>query len=231
MVPDTTMNIVVLLEQQRFEEAEAALRMLVTTSPEDGPLHALRALCLLELEQWHEALAAARRATLLGPEVAYCHWALATVRIRCHEFRKARVAAAKAVGLDPDTADYQYVLARAEAADAHWQAALGALDRAVQLEPGRAAYLALHAVIVEHRDGRVGPSGDLLAVLKQDPEDTIARAGRGWAALHEQPAHTTALAVAASTPRPLSVAGMFTSLVSRWLGRWLRPRSARRKAA
>jgi tetratricopeptide (TPR) repeat protein len=227
------MRIVTLLEQQRCEEADAELRRLAAMTPQDGPLHALRALCLLEMEEWQDALAVARNATTLAPETAYCHWALAMVRIRCHEFRKARVAAAKAVRLDASTPDYVYALARAEAGQGNWAEALAALDQALELQPDHRAVASLRALVLEKRDGAAQLSGEFLADLKQEPEDAIARAARGWLVLHEQTlAGVSSVPAVKSSPRPLSVAGMFGALVSRWLSRWLGAVvPARRKAA
>jgi tetratricopeptide (TPR) repeat protein len=194
MVLDRRNYVVSLLEQQRFAEAEEQLRRHAATSPNDGPVHALHALCLAELDRWLEALDVARRAVAINPEDAYCHWALASVRLVSHEFRKARVSAEKAARLAPSNPDYLLVLARSHAGQSHWGEALTALEKGLALDPDHIACRHLRDLILEVRGSAAESSVELMQAVTANPLDTIAYAGRAWVALSREPRRPAARA-------------------------------------
>jgi tetratricopeptide (TPR) repeat protein len=182
MVLDIQTHTLSLLRQQRIAEAEEQLRRIAATS-NDGPLHALHAICLAELDHWLEAADAARRAVVIDPQDAYGHWAFALVRLVSQEFRKARVAAAKAVKLNPNDADYLLVLARAEAGQQNWDEALAALESGLRINPDHDGCRQLRDAIHKLRGGRPEASDDFVFSLSHNPPDAVARAARIWAGI------------------------------------------------
>lgn len=102
--------IVVLLNAQRFDKAEAALNELLTASPDHAEGLHLLGLLLCQTGREEQGIASLRRATSLAPKTALYWNNLAAACSRHHQWDESIVAARKAMALEPNYADPRYIL-------------------------------------------------------------------------------------------------------------------------
>jgi tetratricopeptide (TPR) repeat protein len=102
--------IVVLLNAQRFDQAEAALKELLAAAPNHAEGLHLYGLLLSQTGREEEGIGALRKATEFAPTIALYWNNLAAAYSRHHDWDASIAAARKAVDLDPTYAEPQYIL-------------------------------------------------------------------------------------------------------------------------
>jgi tetratricopeptide (TPR) repeat protein len=186
-----------LLEQRRFEDAQAELRRLLADDPENVYAHALLSLALSgddrigdlarSPEHREQLMTATRHAELAiaaDPNDAIGFYALATSRLRRGDHSAAIEAGQSAIALDPYDADYHCVVAAALLRSRKFADALAMSESGLQVDPEHGGCTNLRSLSLE-RLGRGGDAIDIArAQLSRDPDDSTAHAAVGFAHLN-----------------------------------------------
>lgn len=102
--------IVVLLNAQQFDRAEAALKELLATAPSHAEGLHLYGLLLCQTGRDEEGIASLRKATALAPKTALYWNNLAAACSRHQDWDASIAAAREATKLDPSYAEPQHIL-------------------------------------------------------------------------------------------------------------------------
>jgi len=178
-------HALVLLEQQRFDLAEAKLRESLATAPEQGAAHALLAHCLCERKEWEEATTEAQQAIHLEPDLPAAHAALARVLTDRNRFDEAEEAVAEALRLEPGNPDYFAQQASIHLCRRDWPGALDAAERGLALDPEHITCGNMHAMALVKLGRRDEAGRNIASALARDPEDAFSHANQGWTLLHQ----------------------------------------------
>ena len=179
-------HAIVLLEQQRYEQAEQKLRQALAADPGHGLAHALLAECLCERERLSEATDEAYHAVRLDPGLAAAHAVLARVLHERNYLDEAEAAIAEALRLEPDNANHFARVAGIKMSQRDWPAALAAAEQGLEHDSEHVNCNNYRAMALVQL-GRRGEAGQTLeAALARDPEDAFTHANRGWSLLHER---------------------------------------------
>ena len=169
-----------LLDQDRFEMAEAELRERLTENPGDGFAHSLLALSLSGQEKHKEAVAAARESVSLEPDFAPVHQILAQVQLNAGDWKSAEKTGREALRLDPESAETCNLLAWAASNRADWDEVLRFADLGLSIDPENTGCnnARAHALQMMRRGDEAQASLD--ATLRRAPEDAFTHANQGW---------------------------------------------------
>ncbi len=178
-----------LLQQDRYDEAEAELRRALADDPDNGDAHTLLAVCLAKAGRRSDAHAALDEAIRLRPDWAYPHFVRGHLLCDAGELDRARAAAAEARRLNPADAEAPALLAQIEALDHQWEAALDWAQRGLALDAEHAgcANLRAHALTKLRRHGEAAQA--IEHTLRGDPQNPTSHANLGWQKLHAGQPH------------------------------------------
>ena len=167
-----------LLQQDRYDAAEAELRGALADDPDNGDAHTLMAVCLAKAGKRQDAHAALDEAIRLRPDWAYPHFVRGHLLSDAGELEPARAAAAEALRLDPTDADAPALLAQIDALDNKWEAALDWAGRGLALDADAGcANLRAHALTRLRRHDEAAQA--IETTLRGDPENPTSHANLG----------------------------------------------------
>jgi tetratricopeptide (TPR) repeat protein len=186
-----------LLEQRRYEDAQAELRRLLADDPQHVYAHALLSLALSSddrignkarspehRQQLMTATNHAELAIAADPNDAIGFYALATSYLRRGDYSAAIGAGRSAIALDPYDADNYRVVAAALWQSRKFTEALEVSESGLRVDPEHGGCMNLRSLSLE----RLGRSGDAIdaarAQLSREPNDATAHAVVGFAHLN-----------------------------------------------
>jgi Tfp pilus assembly protein PilF len=181
-----------LLNQSRFELAEAELRRSLADDP-DNPLgHAFLAVCLAERKDKAAAQEEARLAIHLAPDLPFAHYVLAKILFQQDRHDEAEASAREAIRLDPSDADAFALLAAIRFDRRQWKEALAAAEEGLSRDAEHLDCANLRAMALVKLNRPRDAFETIEGALARDPENALSHANRGWTSL-EQGDHAAAL--------------------------------------
>ena len=174
-----------LLEQGKANLDEQELRLVLAQEPENGPAHALLAMCLADRERFTEAEDEAKQSIHHAPDDSFSHYTLAKVLEDRRRFDEAEAAVSEAIRLDPEDADHHALQAQIRYNQRRWPAALEAAERGLECDPEHVGSTNLRAMALIKLDRKDEAGRTLDAALARDPEDALSHASQGWALLEQ----------------------------------------------
>jgi tetratricopeptide (TPR) repeat protein len=173
-----------LLQQDRYAEAEKELRQMLIEEPNSAWGHATLAVVLLEQLKLNDATAVAERAIVLDPEDAAGHYAMALVMFKRDRYQEAQRAIDETIRIDPFDPRYFALLGSIKLAQRNWRAALQAANNGLEIDPNHSDCLNIRGIAQTHLGDREGASETIRGALERDPENAVTHANQGWALLH-----------------------------------------------
>lgn len=173
-----------LLQQQRYDMAEAELRQAIGAEPDDAAAHALLGLSLTRQNKNREAVEACRRAVSLGPDIPFCHYAMAGVLYEQERHDEALAAVAEAIRLDPYEASYHALRGQIHLHKRNWKDALAAAEDALAVDAESVDGANVRAVALTNLGRRAEAGATIDAALARDPDNATTHANQGWTLLH-----------------------------------------------
>ena len=174
-----------LLEQSRYELAEAEIRQTLGEDPNDAFAHAALAVCLGELNKFDQATEEAQQAVHLAPDFAYAHYALARIWHERGYDKEALNAALEALRLDSSIPAYFALLANIHLAEARWKEALEAAERGLQVDAEHVVCANLRSMALVKLGRKAEAGATIDATLRRNPENALSHANQGWTFLEK----------------------------------------------
>ncbi|MEM6427026.1 MAG: tetratricopeptide repeat protein [Cyanobacteria bacterium P01_D01_bin.128] len=169
-----------LFEQHRYEQAEAALRELLAETPTYARGLALLAVTLTRLKRYGEAAETAQQAIGSNPEMPFAHYALADVHYHRDDYKAAEGAIAQALRLDPTNESFYSLKAGILADQGQWKAALEAAEQGLAFDATHTGCNNLRTLSLKQLNRLEEAASSIDGTLLQDPEDALAHANQGW---------------------------------------------------
>lgn len=174
-----------LLEQARYDLAEAELRLALAEDPDTGRLHSLLALCLAERGALDEAQAEADRGMSLEPGEPFAHYLRAQVLRKRKRMDEALEAAGESLRLDPEQPAPRALRGAIRLEQRRWAAALEEADAGLSFDASDADCANVRAIALTQMGRRAEAAATMGDALERDPENDVTHANRGWGLLHE----------------------------------------------
>jgi tetratricopeptide (TPR) repeat protein len=174
-----------LLEQSRYDLAEAELRLALAEDPDNGRLHSFLALCLAERGALDEAQAEADRGVALEPDAPSAHFMRAQILRKRKRLDEAMEAVAECLRLDPEQPSPRALRASIHLERKRWTEALEEAEIGLSFDPSDADCGNMRAIALTQLGRRAEAASSLGEALERDPENDVTHANRGWGLLHE----------------------------------------------
>ncbi len=175
---------IVLIEQNRYEQAIGELQLHLAEHAEDAQALAWQAYCLSRLERYDEAQQQAQHAIHLAPDESFGYRVLAEILADRNRFRDAELAINQALQMDPQDPDLFGIKAVVLASLRQWKEAVEAADTGLQFDPDHLVCLNARARALTMLGDRAGAAATVQDALRKNPDDPLLHANQGWASLH-----------------------------------------------
>lgn len=175
----------ILLQQDRFEQAIEELQQALLNDPNDAYAMSLLAICWSSLSQYAKAEEAAANAISLAPDSAYSFYAASVVSMERRDFGKARKEIVQAIQIDPYNADYFSHLAVIEIQNKDWQRATEIAEKGLELDPEHVECSNFRALALTKLGRRDEAGASINSTLQFAPDDAFSHANMGWELLHK----------------------------------------------
>ncbi len=168
-----------LLNQQRFDQAIAELRLAVSESPEQTFILSTLAIALLRANRWQEAMETVRTALAKEPDDAYNYWVLTLVWLERSHLKEADQSIKQAIELAPDDADNHGLQARILFERDRFTEALAAADAGMALNASNDLSLTYRARALMALGQKDAAHAVADTLLSENPEDAWNHCLRG----------------------------------------------------
>lgn len=168
-----------LLDQQRFEQAIAELRLAVSENPEQAFIQSTLTIALLRANRWQEAMETIRSALAKEPDDAYNHWVLTLVWLERNHLKEAEESIKQAIEIDPDDADHHGLLARVLYERNRFNEALAAADAGLALDASNDLSLTYRARALMSLGQKSEAHAVADTLLSENPDDAWNHCLRG----------------------------------------------------
>lgn len=174
-------RIIVLLNQERWKDAESASRMAIENNADAPWNYHFLARALLAQRKYREAESTARRAIALDPDDDNGYCCLARVLCERKHFKEAREAIDRAIELNPGDADNYGILAQLHSERRAWKACLESSLTGLSLDPDNDLCQFYRGIALSRIGDSKGAEAQFLDLLSDDPEDASNHLGQGMA--------------------------------------------------
>ena len=174
---------ILLVQQERYEQAITELRQALTADPHDPYPHALLGICLAKVEKFQDATAEAEQAIHLSPDFPFAHYAHAKILHERHRNAEALAAINEALRLDSSDADYFALLAAIHLDEKRWREGLEAAERGLQLDSEDIACTNLRAIALVKLGRKAEAGATIDTALSKNPDNAVTHANQGWTLL------------------------------------------------
>ncbi len=174
-----------LLQQERFDQAIEELQQALLTDPNDAYAMSLLAICLSSTKQYAKAEEAAANAISLAPDSPYSFYAASVVSLERGDLKKAKTEILQAIQIDPYNADYYAHVAIIEIQNKNWQQVIECAEHGLELDPEHVACSNFRAIALTKLGRRDEAGASINSTLQHAPDDAFSHANMGWELLHQ----------------------------------------------
>lgn len=168
-----------LLDQQRFDQAIAELRLALNESPEQAFILSSLSIALLRGNRWQEAMETIRAALSKEPDDAYHYWVLTLIWLERSHLKEAEESIKQAIELAPDDADNHGLQARILFERDRFTEALAAADAGLAIDASNDLSLTYRARALMALGQKVEAHAVAETLLSESPEDAWNHCLRG----------------------------------------------------
>lgn len=211
----------ILIEQQRYPEAERELRAYLAASSDDTFALMLLAVCLAGQRQYADAQEILQRALALEPDNDALLFHYARVLIEQDQWDEGEQFLRQAIARNPNDSDYRATLASICLHRKNYQQALDEAELGLALDPDNLYCLNMRSTALIKLNRKEEAFETVDKALDRDPENEFTHSNYGWGLL-EKNRHKEALTHFREALRinPMfepARAGMVEALKSRYL--------------
>lgn len=185
-------KVEILIQQNKFAEAEKMLGNLLADEPNNMYYLALFAEVNLQQEKFDVANSVIENAIGMWPDSAYLFYIKSRIAIQQDNLNSAEKDINEAIALDPYDADYYALLANIKLARKQFEQALQTADVALAIDAENLLALNTRSTALNKLNRSEESFQTIEGALREDPNNAYTHANYGWGLL-EQGNHKKAL--------------------------------------
>jgi len=174
-----------LLERDRYAEAEREVGRALSETPDHPIALSLMAMCKLHQDRKPEAEQYAARAVAADPEHPYTHYVRGWVLVDVGKLPQARAASEEALRLDPTDPDFHALRSAVYLSANRWVDALAAAEKGLEYDAEHDGCQHQRTVALTRLGRHDEADRQMSQTLRQNADDPMAHANRGWSLLHQ----------------------------------------------
>ncbi len=173
-----------LMEQNRFADAEKELVKALSIDPENPVVYALLAECLVQQNNPSDALEMAENALRLDAGNPYFHSIVAKAHLINGDLKAARAAIDRAIEMDAFSAHFYHLRGHIAFNQKDYEFALINAEKALEVDPENVEAINLRSLTLVQLNRRDEAADTADFALHKQPENPYAHANKGWAELN-----------------------------------------------
>jgi len=170
----------ILIQQQRYAEAERILNEVLSSDPNDIHTLLLLAEVNLQLNQVQKADDLIDTAIGISPDSAYLFFTKARIALHKDKYDDAEKNIQQALELDPADADYYALWASIKLTRKQFDPALELANRSLELDPQNLLGLNTRSTALLKLDKAEESFKTIEGALREDPNNAYTHANYGW---------------------------------------------------
>ncbi len=170
----------ILIQQQKYSEAQQVLKDLLSSDPHDVHVLALFAEVNIQLGKLEEADIAINSAIGISPDIAYLYFVKARILIQQEKYDEAERYLRLAIETDPAEAEYYALLASIKLNRKQYEEALQLADHALALDPENILGLNIRSNSLLKLNKKEEAFITIDGALREDPNNSYTHANYGW---------------------------------------------------
>jgi Flp pilus assembly protein TadD len=176
---------ILLIEQNRFPDAEKELIKALAADPEEALAYALLGECLIQQDKGKDALEMAKQALNYDASNPYHHSVLAKAYWSLKDYKNALTAIEAAIEIEPYDSHFYYLRGNIAYAQRNWDFALRNAEKALEINPENVAAINLRSMALVNLNRKEEASETADYALHKNPENPHSHANKGWAELEK----------------------------------------------
>lgn len=184
-VNDELIKIQLLINQQKYKEAESQLMDLLAANPNDTTALSLLAELKLQQDEYPQAMQLMENAIGVEPDNAYLYYMKSRIEIHLNDFSAAQDSIELAISLDPYDADYIALKANIDLSRKKYQEALNTANNALEIDPENILALNVRSTSLLKLNKTEESFETIKGALREDPTNAFTHANYGWSLLEK----------------------------------------------
>lgn len=173
-------RVELLLQQERYEDAEGILQDLLKNDPDDAVVLSFLAEVKLQADDYLTAHHFIDQSLAITPNNPALHHLKARILIQENRFKEAIDFIEEAIQLDPEDADYHALKALILLQQKKFQESLDAADQALELDAENLLALNMRTTALQKLDRKEDAFITIEGALKEDPNNSYTHSNYGW---------------------------------------------------
>jgi tetratricopeptide (TPR) repeat protein len=174
-----------LLEQNRYSEAEKELKLALSNNPDDPEIKALLSISLAYQGHFEQGLDLIKSALSQDADNPRYQYFLASIYYMDQDLKKAEELIRSAISIYPEEADFFALLSRIQLTNKDWKKALESAEKGLSIDSDNLNCLNCRSTALIKLDKKVEALGTIEEALKRDPENAYTHANLGWGLLEK----------------------------------------------
>lgn len=201
MVSENTNHIILLIQQNRFKEADKLLEAAMELGGLTYFNYALRAICNLELKNFDFAYQCIQSGLALNANDALLHSLACSYFMHKSDLKNAEYHIKTAIDINPEEADYFANYGSIKMMQNKWEEAIELVDKGLELQPDNLSCLNIRTTALTKLKRHSEAESTIENALGFDPNNAATHANIGWRELEKRnykkslEAFSTALAI------------------------------------
>lgn len=173
-------RVELLLQQERYEDAEGILQDLLRNDPDDAVVLSFLAEVKLQADDYPTAHHFIDQSLAITPNNPALHHLKARILIQENRFNEAIDFIEEAIQLDPEDADFHALKALILLQQKKFQESLDAADQALELDAENLLALNMRTTALQKLDRKEDAFITIEGALKEDPNNSFTHSNYGW---------------------------------------------------
>lgn len=180
MTEQTLNRAEILVQQQRYQDAEPLLRQLLAAEPDNLQVLWLLAEIQIATNALKEAHELIDSMMALAPDHPHPFYLRARVLVKQEKMKEAVESLEEAIALDPEDADYPALLATIQVWRKRYEEALEQADRALELDAENILALNARTTALQKLNRTEEAHRTIEGALREDPNNSYTHSNFGW---------------------------------------------------
>lgn len=186
MIEDNRLSkIEILIQQQKFSEAEKILADLLSEDSNNIHYLSLLAEVYLQQDQFENANSIIKNAIGISPDEPHLFYIQSRIAIHQDDFNEAENAIQQAIDLYPYEADYFALLSNIKLVRKQFEKALDIANIALEIDPENLLALNTRSTALNKLDRSEESFETIEGALREDPNNAYTHANYGWGLLEK----------------------------------------------
>lgn len=185
MIDNLIQRAQILLEQNRYEEANKILTDLLAKEPNNYHLLSICSEVALQLGDTKKAEGLINSAISHAPDVDYLYYVKSRVMLQLEKYDDAESCLMEATAMNPNNADYFALLGNIKLSRKKFQDALDMANKALELDAENILGLNTRSSALLKLNKKEESFKTIEGALKEDPNNAYTHANYGWSLLEK----------------------------------------------